>query len=257
MIRKVNKQHAILDVDEPVSQLHKCAFQFRDNPHAFLCLTNDAIIQYQVLFSFPAFVFDSSSTCFCLFLPADTFTFVLLTCFFLLTISSIVFFPSGPVQRQRSQQSGAEWWVLLDHHRGGSRRVHLQSGSSLYHDTSQPISCCHWVRGEVPRQTFTLCGSSCVFYFLKIYFYKNLNVLLARNGANHSVKTRRSRVPVSSCRWTVEGTSPCWKFTEKTSLLISKSGLATAKQRPCTSERAITSRFQRWIMENCFSRIEI
>uniref|UniRef100_A0A8C5DQ26 Recombining binding protein suppressor of hairless-like protein n=1 Tax=Gouania willdenowi TaxID=441366 RepID=A0A8C5DQ26_GOUWI len=47
VIRKVNKQQALMDVDEPVSQLHKCAFEFRDRPQSFLCLSNDAIIQHQ------------------------------------------------------------------------------------------------------------------------------------------------------------------------------------------------------------------
>ncbi|XP_054639567.1 recombining binding protein suppressor of hairless-like protein isoform X2 [Dunckerocampus dactyliophorus] len=47
VIRKVNKQHAILEVDEPVSQLHKCALEFRDTPHAYLCLSNDAIVVHQ------------------------------------------------------------------------------------------------------------------------------------------------------------------------------------------------------------------
>lgn len=48
VIRKVNKQLAILDVDEPVSQLHKCALQFRDDLHSYLCLSGDTIVRYQV-----------------------------------------------------------------------------------------------------------------------------------------------------------------------------------------------------------------
>ncbi|CAL8337592.1 unnamed protein product [Lota lota] len=51
VIRKVNKQHAILDVDEPVSQLHKCSFQFRETAHSYLCLSNDSLILHQGSFS--------------------------------------------------------------------------------------------------------------------------------------------------------------------------------------------------------------
>ncbi|XP_053492331.1 recombining binding protein suppressor of hairless-like protein [Ictalurus furcatus] len=47
VIRKVNKQHACLDIDEPVSQLHKCAFQLRNSKHMYLCLCNEEILQYQ------------------------------------------------------------------------------------------------------------------------------------------------------------------------------------------------------------------
>ncbi|KAH0501728.1 Recombining binding protein suppressor of hairless-like protein [Microtus ochrogaster] len=50
-IRKVAKQCALLDVDEPISQLHKCAFQFPgDTPGgggAYLCLATEKVVQFQ------------------------------------------------------------------------------------------------------------------------------------------------------------------------------------------------------------------
>ncbi|KFO30251.1 Recombining binding protein suppressor of hairless-like protein [Fukomys damarensis] len=51
IIRKVAKQCALLDVDEPISQLHKCAFQLPGGPPGgggtYLCLATEKVVQFQ------------------------------------------------------------------------------------------------------------------------------------------------------------------------------------------------------------------
>ena len=48
VIRKVDKQQASIDADDPVSQLHKVAFYFKDAERMYLCLSQEKIIQFQV-----------------------------------------------------------------------------------------------------------------------------------------------------------------------------------------------------------------
>lgn len=50
VIRKVDKNRVLLDSDEPVSQLHKCAFEFKNGPSTspsnliYLCLATERIV---------------------------------------------------------------------------------------------------------------------------------------------------------------------------------------------------------------------
>uniref|UniRef100_A0AAZ3PP56 Recombining binding protein suppressor of hairless n=1 Tax=Oncorhynchus tshawytscha TaxID=74940 RepID=A0AAZ3PP56_ONCTS len=48
IIRKVDKQTALLDADDPVSQLHKCSFYLKDTERMYLCLSQERIIQFQL-----------------------------------------------------------------------------------------------------------------------------------------------------------------------------------------------------------------
>ncbi len=50
IIRKVDKNRVLVDSDEPVSQLHKCAFEFKNNlsNYVYLSLLNERIVGISV-----------------------------------------------------------------------------------------------------------------------------------------------------------------------------------------------------------------
>lgn len=47
LIQQVDKQMALKEADDPVSQLHKCAFFMKDTVRMYLCLSQERIIQFQ------------------------------------------------------------------------------------------------------------------------------------------------------------------------------------------------------------------
>ena len=48
VIRKVYKQMVSLEADDPVAQLHKCAFYMKETERMYLCRSQDRIIRFQV-----------------------------------------------------------------------------------------------------------------------------------------------------------------------------------------------------------------
>nr|XP_039273966.1 recombining binding protein suppressor of hairless-like [Styela clava] len=46
VIRKVDKQDAIIDTDEPISQLHRCAMFLHNTKRQYLCLSQDKVIAH-------------------------------------------------------------------------------------------------------------------------------------------------------------------------------------------------------------------
>ena len=50
VIRKVDKNRVLIDSDEPVSQLHKCAFEFKNHSAklTYLSLVNERIVGISV-----------------------------------------------------------------------------------------------------------------------------------------------------------------------------------------------------------------
>jgi recombining binding protein suppressor of hairless len=47
VIRKVEKSQVVLNANDALSQLHKCAFFLKDTDQMYLCLSQDRIIQFQ------------------------------------------------------------------------------------------------------------------------------------------------------------------------------------------------------------------